>query len=267
MTQATVLVTGTTDGIGKATALALARQNFHVILHGRNAQKVEKTRQEILLQEPQASLDTVTADFASLGQVKEMAANLLTRIQTLDVLINNAGVFMQERKLSQDGYELTFAVNHLAPMALTLALLPLLRASRARVVNVSSYAHRRGDFDFNDLDFAHGFEGYRAYARSKLANIYFSNELAERERGGLTSNSLHPGGVTTKLLQTGFGITGITPAQGAETSVYLATSPDVELTTGKYFSESREMPTMPPLLSLETQKKLWEVSLERIGKV
>jgi NAD(P)-dependent dehydrogenase (short-subunit alcohol dehydrogenase family) len=169
---------------------------------------------------------------------------------------------MQHYHLSQDGFELSFAVNHLAPFLLTCSLLPLLRNSQARVVTVSSIAHRRGHINFADLNHQSDFEGYKVYAQSKLANILFANELAAREHGKLTSNSLHPGAVTSKLLQTGFGISGISPADGAKTSVYLATAPEVAQITGKYFSESRETPTMPPILDVMVAKRLWEVSEE-----
>lgn len=260
MTQKFVLITGATDGIGKATAEELARRGLTVILHGRSLEKVQQAHNEILRKVPQARLETVTADFASLEQVRALSKEITTRFERLDVLINNAGVFMQTRQLSQDGFELTFAVNHLAHFLLTRNLLPLLRNSQARVVTVSSISHRRGQINFSDLNSEHNFEGYLAYAQSKLANILFSNELAMRERGQLTSNSLHPGGVTSKLLQTGFGITGISPAQGAETSVYLAVAPEVANISGKYFSESREVPTMPPILDAAVGKQLWEVS-------
>ena len=260
MPEKTILITGATDGIGKATAVELARRGMTVILHGRSLEKVQQTQNEIKHSVPNASLEVIAADFSSLKQVRAMSQEIVARFERLDVLINNAGVFMQKREVSQDGFELTFAVNHLAPFLLTCSLLPLLRSSQARVVTVSSFSHRRGQINFADLQSERSFEGYNVYAQSKLANILFSNELAEREHGKLTSNSLHPGGVTSKLLTTGFGITGISPAQGAETSVYLALAPEVAHVTGKYFSESRETPTIPPVLDAAVGKKLWEVS-------
>lgn len=262
MPEKTVLITGATDGIGKATAEELARRGMRVILHGRSPEKARRAQDEILSKVPTASLETIAADFSSLAQVRTMCSEITQRFERLDVLINNAGVFMQQYQRSQDGFELSFAVNHLAPFLLTCSLLPLLRNSQARVVTVSSIAHRRGQINFSDLNNERDFEGYKVYAQSKLANIMFANELAERERGKLTSNSLHPGAVTSKLLRTGFGISGISPADGAKTSVYLATAPEVAQTTGKYFSEGRETPTMPPILDITIAKRLWQVSEE-----
>jgi NAD(P)-dependent dehydrogenase (short-subunit alcohol dehydrogenase family) len=260
MSEKTILVTGATDGIGKATIEELARRGMHVILHGRNVERVNLTLAEIQRIVPGARIDAAIADFASLEQVRTLANGIANHYDRLDVLINNAGVFPKKHELSADGFELAFAVNHLAHFLLTCELLPLLRASQARVVTVSSYSHRRGKIDFNDLNLERNFDGYDAYARSKLANILFSNELAECEQGCLTSNSLHPGGVTTKLLKTGFGITGISPARGAETSIYVALSPEIANVTGAYFSNCRITPTMPPVLDAAMQKQLWKVS-------
>ena len=265
MNEKTVLITGATDGIGKATAEELARRGLTVIVHGRSLEKVQQTQGEIRRNVPNARLESVVANFASLEQVRALSKEIAARFERLDVLINNAGVFMQTRQLSQDGFELTFAVNHLAHFLLTKSLLPLLHSSQARVVTVSSISHRRGQINFADLNSERNFEGYLVYAQSKLANIHFANELAIRERGKLTSNSLHPGGVTSKLLQTGFGITGISPAQGAETSVYLAIAPEVANVSGKYFSESRETPTIPPVLDASVGQRLWHVSEQLTG--
>ena len=265
MAEKIVLVTGATDGIGKATALELARRGWRVILHGRSPHKLNQARAEIAGAVSGALLESVSADLGSLAQVRALAADLLGRFDRLEALVHNAGVFLQERQLSPDGFELTFAVNHLAPFALTFGLLPLLRASRARVVTVSSVAHNRGRIDFDDLQAARSFDGYRAYAQSKLANVLFANELAARESGQLTSNSLHPGVIGTKLLKTGFGIGGASPAQGAETSVYLVTSPEVETVSGRYFSDRRETPAAPQALDHAAQKRLWTLSEQLCG--
>lgn len=262
MPEKTVLITGATDGIGKATAEELARRGMRVIIHGRSPEKTQQTRDELRRKVPNALLEIIAADFSSLALVRAMSNEITARFEHLDVLINNAGVFIKRYQLSQDGFELTFAVNHLAHFLLTCSLLPMLRKSHARVVTVSSVSHRRGQINFADLNNEHNFDGYLVYAQSKLANILFANELAARERGNLTSNSLHPGAVTSKLLQTGFGISGISPTQGAETSVYLATAPEVTQVTGKYFSESQETPTMPPVLDTTVAKRLWEISEE-----
>ncbi len=254
-----MLVTGATDGIGRATALELARRGALVILHGRSLDKLEQTQEEIARQVPGALLEIAQADLASLEQVRGLALEVEARFDRLDVLLHNAGVFMKERQLSADGFEMTLAVNQLAPFALTWELLPLLEESAARVVTVSSIAHRRAQIDFDDLNAEKSFDGYRAYAQSKLANILFANELALIAAGKLTSNSLHPGVITTKLLQAGFDATGADPASGAATSVYLATSPDVAKISGKYFSDNRPAPLAPQALDLTAQKRLWEI--------
>lgn len=259
-----ILITGATDGIGKAAAVELARQGARVIIHGRNPEKAARAQAEITRAAPGAHLGIAAADFAALDQVRAMARDIAGRFERLDVLIHNAGVMMQDRRLTVDGFETTFAVNHLAPFVLTQELLPLLRASRARVVVVASMAHSRGRIDFDNLNGEKRFEGYGAYSNSKLANILFANELAERERGKLTVNSLHPGVITTKLLKTGFGAmaSGGSPEQGATTIVYLATSPEVEGVTGKYFSNRREALVSAEARDRETRKRLWEVSEE-----
>lgn len=262
MNEKIVLITGASDGIGKATAEELARRGLRVVLHGRSAEKIQQAQDEIRSKVPGARLEALTADFSSLAEVRGLARAFLARFDRLDVLINNAGVFPKARLLSMDGFEMAFAVNHLAHFLLTCELLPLLRTNTARVVTVSSISHRRGQIHFDDLTMKNNFDGYLAYAQSKLANIYFSNELAARERGLLTSNSLHPGGVSTKLLMTGFGIQGISVEQGAATSVYLAVAPEVAQITGKYFSEGHEAATQPPVLDAATGKRLWQVSEE-----
>lgn len=263
----TILVTGATDGIGKAAATELARRGAHVILHGRSLEKLKQTQDEIQRLAPDAKLDSAPADLSSLTHVRAMAREVASRFSRLDVLLHNAGVFMKQRELTEEGYEKTFTVNHLAPFLLTLELLPLLRASRARIVTVSSVAHNRGRIDFNNLNAESRFDGYTAYAQSKLANILFANELAEQESGRLTSNSLHPGVITTKLLKTGFNSTGVSVEEGAATSIYLADSPEVEGVTGKYFSNRLETAVAPHALDKATQKQLWAKSLEMIRAV
>lgn len=260
-----VLVTGSTDGIGKATALELARRGWRVILHGRSPEKIAQAKREILDAAPEARLDSAAADLSSLAQARALAADVNARFERLDALIHNAGVFMKERRLSADGYEMTLAVNHLAPFLLTRELLPRLKHSRARVVTVSSIAHNRGRMNWDDLQLERGFDGYRAYAQSKLANLLFANELARRESESLTSNSLHPGVITTKLLKTGFNSSGANVEQGAATSVYLADSPEAAGVSGKYFADSRETPPAAHALDRDAQIRFWEISERMIG--
>jgi NAD(P)-dependent dehydrogenase (short-subunit alcohol dehydrogenase family) len=259
-----MLVTGATDGIGKATALELAKRGAYVIIHGRNLQKVQQTIAEIHHQVPNAQLDYAVADFSSLSEVSALAEDLLARFSTLNVLIHNAGVYMKRRQLSADGYEMTFAVNHLAPFCLTQLLLPRLRESHARVITVASMVHANVPIDFNNLNAEKYFDGYKAYAQSKTANILFAKELAEREQGNLTSNSLHPGVIATKLLAAGFGLMGASPERGAVTSVYLATADEVANVTGKYFVDCQEKTAAPHATDPAVRKQLWKVSEEMI---
>jgi NAD(P)-dependent dehydrogenase (short-subunit alcohol dehydrogenase family) len=242
-TGMTILVTGATDGIGQQTALELARRGHHVIVHGRSEARVQATRDELRrkLGAP-ARVDGVTFDLASLADVRAGAARVLGQFEALHVLINNAGVFAHERRLSADGFELTFAVNHLAHFLLTELLLPRLQAGApARVVNVSSQAHQGGRLDLADLQLTRGYTGFAAYAASKLANILHANALAARvDATRLTANSLHPGVIGTKLLKEGWGAGGASLEQGARTSVFVATAASLAGVTGRYFSDSRE---------------------------
>ena len=262
MNQKTMLITGATDGIGKATAQALAMQGHTVILHGRNAARGQAAVDELKKAAGHDRVDFMAADLSSLREVRQLAAAVQAKYAQLHVLINNAGVFMNERQLTEDGFEMTFAVNHLAPFLLTQQLLPLLRQSApARIITVSSVAHQRGRINFDDLQSERAFNGYRAYAHSKLANVLFTFELAARLAGaGVTANCLHPGVIGTKLLQTGFGIGGATPAEGARTSVYLASAPEVETVTGAYFDDLRAVHSAPQTHDETTRRRLWEIS-------
>lgn len=270
-----ILVTGSTDGIGQQTALELLRKGASVIIHGRTDAKARKTAQELraLAQVPADRVHTCGFDLSSLAEVKAGAKALLAAHPALDVLILNAGVFLNERRLSSDGLELSLAVNHLAPFLLTRELLPVLHASAAtrkrpaRVVVVASQAHARGPIDFSDLQSERSFSGYGAYALSKALNILFANQLATRsDPKKLVANSLHPGVVGTKLLKTGFDMKGPDSLeQGAATSVYLALSPDVEGVTGRYFVDSRQRDPAPSTRDPAAARRLWELSERLCG--
>lgn len=262
-----VLITGATDGIGKQTACELLLKDADVIIHGRSETKARNTADELKSLTGRADVKYLFGDLSSLKEVEAIAQQCKDICDKLDVLINNAGVYFHERELSADGFELTFAVNHLAHFYLTNLLLPILKNTSApRVVTVSSVAHSRAKFDIDDLNAEKFFSGYNAYAVSKLCNVLFAYELAEREKNfGLLSNALHPGVITTKLLQKGFNMSGASLKDGAATSVYLASSIEVEGITGKYFSASKE--TQSSVLSRDRnlQKQLWEASENMCG--
>ncbi|MEI8257707.1 MAG: SDR family oxidoreductase [Deltaproteobacteria bacterium] len=266
-TQPLVLVTGATDGIGRQTALDIARAGAAVIIHGRRAEGIAATREWLLREVHGATVHEARADLASLDGIRALGADLTARFARLDAVIHNAGVFMKERVLTRDGFETTFAVNHLAPFLLTHLLIGPLAAARGRVVNVSSIAHSRAAMDFSNLQGERQFAGYDAYARSKLANVLFTVELARRVASrGITTNALHPGVVGTKLLREGFGSNGSESlAEGAATSVFLAISPDVAGVTGKYFSQRRE--AVPSRLAGDDAlaRRFYEFSAEAVG--
>jgi NAD(P)-dependent dehydrogenase (short-subunit alcohol dehydrogenase family) len=264
----TILVTGSTDGIGRQTALALLSLGHRVIVHGRSPAKTAAAAAGLRTDSGSQAVDTWACDLSSLAAIRAAAPALLAAHPKLDVLLHNAGIFMNTRELSADGYELTFAVNHLAPFLLTHLLAPALEAAApSRVVVVSSVAHARGTVDFNDLHYATGFTGYASYARSKMCNVLFASELAERwKEKRITANSLHPGVVGTKLLKEGFGMDGNESlAQGAATSVHLAVAPEVEGVTGKYFASKREAPLGRVARDVELRRKLWEESARLCG--
>ncbi len=262
----TVLLTGATDGIGRETARALARQGAFVWVHGRNPEKVAQTVAEVKAQGGPGA-EGLVADFSRLGDVRRLGEEVRAQLSRLDVLLHNAGLYMDARLLTEDGFETTFQVNHLAPFLLTHEVLPLLeRSAPARVVVVSSVAHRRGQLELADLDGARGFSPYGAYALSKLCNVLFTFELAERVReGGITANCLHPGVIGTKLLQQGFGIGGASTLEGAKTSVYLALSEEVAGRTGRYFNDCREEDVAPGAKDLDARRALWAESARRVG--
>jgi NAD(P)-dependent dehydrogenase (short-subunit alcohol dehydrogenase family) len=259
----TMLVTGATDGIGLATAVALGAAGARVIVHGRTLDKARRA-QDHVARATGARVVAVFGDLASLGEVVALAEQVLAEAPALHALVHNAGVFAKERVLSNDGIELTFAVNHLAPFLLTHRVLPALRAAgRARHIVVSSVAHCRAQPRWDDIELEKGYSGYAAYAQSKLFNVMFAFAMARRlSRDGITSNALHPGVITSKLLREGFGVDGDTPDNGARTSVKLALDPALERTTGTYFSDERAARHSPLADDVSLQEKLYALSAQ-----
>ncbi len=272
----TVVITGGNTGIGKEAAVALASRGATVVVTARDRAKGEAAVVEIAARSGRDDVGLVDLDLASLASVHRAAADVLDRFPRLDVLVNNAGLMLSHRLTTDEGFEMTLGVNHLGPFLLTTLLLDRLGESApARIVNVSSIAHwwAIGGMAWDDMQFEHGFNGGQAYARSKLANVLFTRELALRLAGrGITANALHPG-----FVRSGFGQDGdiagvsrlglslarpflVSSAVGARTTVYLASSPTVAQATGGYYARCRRRPTAPWARNTEAARRLWETS-------
>ena len=282
MDDKTVVVTGANSGMGKATAEALARAGARTVITARSESRGAQALADIRRASGSDRVDMVVFDLADLSSVRDGAAELLDRCDKIDVLVNNAGLVLSERSETRDGFEATFGINHLGPFSLTRLLTDRMIASApSRVVNVASTAHRsaRHGLDFDDLQSNRHYRGMQAYARSKLANILFTNELARRLSGtGVTANSLHPGTVATGFARdddaSGFLAFGVKvikpfvlkPEKGARTSVYLASSPEVADVTGKYFVKCR--PRMPSAAARDEVAAglLWSISEDLVAK-
>ena len=270
----TVLVTGATAGIGRETALGLAKLGAHVVIVGRDETKTKQVCDELRAVSGNPKIDFLLADVSRLAEVRKLAADFMSRFGTLTVLVNNVGLVNLQREVSADGFELTFAVNHLAPFLLTKLLLPALeRGAPARIVNVSSDAHRGAKIDFDNLQLEKGYSSFGAYGRSKLMNILFTRELARRVADKrITANALHPGMVASNFMKKpGFlgtagnafmSVFGISPEKGARTSVFLAASPEVEGKSGRYYARSAESQPSKQAQDDVAAKRLWEISEE-----
>lgn len=277
MTGKICLVTGASSGIGTTTALGLARMNATVVLVCRSHQKGEATIARIGKETNNTTSDLLLADLASLEQIRDLVERFQKKYDRLDVLINNAGLIARNRQTTEDGFEMQFAVNHLAPFLLTNLLLDTLKGSApSRVVTVSSTAHTGGTIRFDDLQSERRYTAWGAYGQSKLANILFTKELARRlEETGVTANCLHPGVVRTGILRNlnpilraaalPFGIFFMGPEKGARTTLYLATAPELQNVSGKYFAKEAEAPVSLEANDPEIAKRLWDVSEELTG--
>jgi NAD(P)-dependent dehydrogenase (short-subunit alcohol dehydrogenase family) len=270
------VVTGASSGIGIYTALGFARAGMRVIMTGRDRSRTETTRRFVTEQSGSDRVETAFADFSRLAEVRRLADDILSRCERLDALVNNAGLFSPKYRLSADGFELTFAVNHLAPFLLTNLLLGRLEASApARIVTVASEAHRRNRIDVGDLMGQRDWTMARAYGRSKLCNILFTRELASRlDADKVVATCLHPGMVATGIGQRG-GITElgwrlikpflISPKKGAKTSIFLATTPDPKPFHGGYVIGKALSRPDPAALDGSLARRLWEESARLVG--
>jgi len=262
----TVLVTGSTDGIGRATARELCARGWHVLVHGRTADKARAGTREVA--SGTGSATPVWGDFSSMRAVVDLADQVRSQVETLAALVNNAGIYPKKRELTADGFELTMAVNHFAPYLLTHHLLPqLIGAPSARIVNVSSMTHSSRALNVSDLGLQRKWDPYAAYATSKLANILFTRQLAVNlAKTTVTANALHPGVIATKLLRSGFGGGGGAVEDGARTSVYLVDDVAPAAISGSYFVDCREAPISRAAADPQLAAALWDRSAELLGE-
>jgi NAD(P)-dependent dehydrogenase (short-subunit alcohol dehydrogenase family) len=268
----TCLITGATQGIGLATAIGIAKAGAKMVLVGRSPERSASAVEEVKTKSGNSDVTLLLADLSSQESVRKLAAEFKSRHDRLHVLLNNAGGVNTKRSVTVDGIETTFAVNHLAYFLLTELLLDVLKASApSRIINVSSTAHARGHIDFDDLQHEKRWGFFNAYSDSKLANVLFTYELARRLAGtGVTVNCLHPGVITSgfgknnaglfKSLITIAGPFMLTPEKGARTSIYLATSPEVEGVTGKYFDKCKAVSSNKQSYETDVAQRLWDVS-------
>jgi NAD(P)-dependent dehydrogenase (short-subunit alcohol dehydrogenase family) len=268
-----VLVTGATSGMGKVTARVLATYGATVVIHGRDEEKAKETVEEIKEETKNPAVYYLLADFEKLDDVRIMANEFRSRFHRLDVLINNAGAVFSKRQESLDAIELTLQVNYLSHFLLTNLLLDMLKASApSRVVNVSSGVHERGHIDFEDLQMTRKYSGQKAYASSKLALVLFTYELARMLEGsGVTCNASNPGlakthlgydaGLLTSLSKRFVDIFGKSAEKSAETTIFIASSPELSKVSGKYFEEKEEAESSEMSYNTSAAKKLWDISL------
>jgi len=267
-------ITGASSGLGFETALELARMGATVAMLCRSSERGEAARERVVQRSANADVHVVRCDHADLDSVRAAAADLQRRFDALHVLVNNAGLMLSQREITIDGVEHTFQVNHLSAFLLTTLLRERLqRSAPSRIVTVSSLAHTGARLDFSDLQFAYGYNGWDAYARSKLANVLFTYELARRLQGtSVTANALHPGlvrsgfgrnnGLAMRALMTAIQLPPLAASarRGARTQIYLASSSEVQRSSGRYFAACRERRSAARSYDVEAQRRLWEAS-------
>ena len=277
MAGRTCVVTGANSGIGLVTARELARLGASVVMVSRSKERGERALEKVKSKAEGGKVELVVSDFASLASVRGLAARLVREHESLEVLVNNAGLANVRRSVTADGFETTFQVNYLSQFLLTVMLLgSLKKGATSRIVNVSSVGHFSGRIDFDDLQTEKGYGVMKAYSQSKLAMVLFTYELARRLQGtGVTANCLHPGTVATNIWGRSLGpasfLTKVSrlfmssPETGAKTSVYLASSPAVEGVTGKYFDRMVERQSSQDSYDEDLARKLWETSVRLLG--
>ncbi len=277
MAGKTVVITGATSGLGRESAKEIAKMGATVALVGRSKEKLDQTIADIKQTVPGAKLEAFVCNQSLMSETRKLAPELLSRFQKIDVLMNNAGMTAQRATMTSEGLEQVFATNHLSPFLLTNLLLERLIESKARVVNVSSAMHKFVKLDFDNLQSIKGFDWNKSYSRSKLMNLMFNYELAKRTAGKtITINAIHPGLVKTNigkndtlLLKVGKSLAdlfAISVKKGAQTQIYVATSPEIEGVTGKYFSRCKIVPSSPASMNENDWLRLWEMSTEIIFK-
>jgi len=261
-----ILITGSTDGIGKEAGIKLVKKGVHIIIHGRNQKKAELIMKEIEKKTSLHNMSPIYADLASIDQIATMVDNIYKKFNRLDVLINNAGIYRPERQLSHDGIEETFAVNYIAPYILSNRLVKLLKKTdSSRIVNVVSEV-QSNQLDFNNLQFETGYTGVKAYARSKTCLVMYTYLLADKlKKYNITVNCLHPGVINTKVLDAAMGMIGAPVSVGADILVHAAISPKLEGMTSKFLDMKRIQPSKAITYNKELQEKLWQKTEKLIG--
>lgn len=276
MSSKVAVITGANSGIGKETAKALAKQGVIVVMGCRDAERAESARQEIMSESGSSNVVVIPLDLASLQSVRNFAAQFQQQHKHLDLLINNAGLFPFKKQMTEDGFETQFGVNHLGHFLLTHLLMPQLQnAERARVINVASMIHHLGKVDFDSFRGEKRYSPLAAYGQSKLANVLFTRELAQRCKGtNVTAYCLHPGAVGTNIAgrspvrRTLYKLLGgyLSPARGAKTSIYLATEPGIESSSGSYYDEHCKVkPGSKRSRDTALAERLWKVSEQLLG--
>ena len=270
MKDKVAIITGANSGIGKETAIGLAKMGATIVMVCRNEKKGKKAREDIIRKTGNPSIDLLLCDLESLSNVRALAENILNRYDRVKVLVNNAGIFSLRSRRTAEGFERTFAVNYFAPFLLTHLLLNRLKkSSPSRIVNVSSVSHFGGHIDLEELEKKGGSSAFRAYSNSKLALVMFTYELASRIKGtGVTVNCLHPGAVSTNIWRIPSALTRpfmLSAKSGAKTSIYLSSSPEVEGESGQYYEKMKPKRSSDESYDEEKTRKLWDISLRLIG--